>query len=136
MPVTLRERKPRAAKTEAAVAPVAKSKVTKPAAPKGKAATEAKKKSAAAVAKAGDEVAADAKPVASNKSAGGGGDKVGDVIDLEGFGGKIELDDGEETTLKALVEKSGSGVVLFTYPKASTPGCKSPSTPLPYHKRP
>jgi peroxiredoxin Q/BCP len=50
---------------------------------------------------------------------------VGDVISLEGFGGTIQTQDGEETTLKALVDKSKGGVVLFTYPKASTPGCKS-----------
>ncbi|KAK8042000.1 Peroxiredoxin bcp1 [Apiospora rasikravindrae] len=48
---------------------------------------------------------------------------VGDVITLDGFGGEIETNDGEKTTLKALVAESKSGVVLFTYPKASTPGC-------------
>ena len=52
---------------------------------------------------------------------------VGDVINLDGFGGEIELNDGAKTTLKELVDKSKSGVVIFTYPKASTPGCKSPS---------
>ena len=31
-----------------------------------------------------------------------------------------------KTTLAKLVEESKGGVVLFTYPKASTPGCKSP----------
>ncbi|KAH6652928.1 thioredoxin-like protein, partial [Truncatella angustata] len=31
--------------------------------------------------------------------------------------------DGKKTTLKELVDESKSGVVLFTYPKASTPGC-------------
>lgn len=50
--------------------------------------------------------------------------KVGDVIELEGFGGEIELQDGKKTTFKQLVEESKAGVVLFTYPKASTPGCK------------
>lgn len=50
---------------------------------------------------------------------------VGDTIDLEGFGGEIETNEGVKTTLKALVEESKGGVVLFTYPKASTPGCKS-----------
>ncbi|KAK8872626.1 thioredoxin-like protein [Apiospora arundinis] len=48
---------------------------------------------------------------------------VGDVITLEGFGGDIETNDGTKTTLKALVDESKSGVVLFTYPKAGTPGC-------------
>ncbi|KAL3456821.1 thioredoxin-like protein [Aspergillus heterothallicus] len=49
--------------------------------------------------------------------------QVGEVVDLEGFGGEFETNDGTKTTLKALVDKSDSGVVLFTYPKASTPGC-------------
>lgn len=45
---------------------------------------------------------------------------VGDTITLEGFGGEIETNDGVKTTLKALVDESKGGVVLFTYPKAST----------------
>ena len=49
---------------------------------------------------------------------------VGDTITLEGFGGVVQTQDGEETTLQLLVEKSKGGVVLFTYPKASTPGCR------------
>ncbi|RYP93007.1 hypothetical protein DL770_000881 [Monosporascus sp. CRB-9-2] len=48
---------------------------------------------------------------------------VGDTITFEGFGGEVETNDGTKTTLKALIEESKSGVVLFTYPKASTPGC-------------
>jgi len=47
---------------------------------------------------------------------------VGDVITLEGFGGEIETNDGTKVTLKQLVDESKGGVVLFTYPKASTPG--------------
>jgi thioredoxin-dependent peroxiredoxin len=53
---------------------------------------------------------------------------VGDTVTLEGFGGEIELNDGTKTTLKALVDGSKAGVVLFTYPKASTPGCKYPTS--------
>ncbi|KAJ5745536.1 hypothetical protein N7520_010718 [Penicillium odoratum] len=49
--------------------------------------------------------------------------QVDDIIDLEGFGGEIETNDGTKTSLKKLVEESSAGVVLFTYPKASTPGC-------------
>ena len=49
---------------------------------------------------------------------------VGQAIALEGFGGEIETHDGQKTTLKKLVDESKTGVVLFTYPKASTPGCK------------
>ncbi|OBT51323.1 hypothetical protein VE04_07098 [Pseudogymnoascus sp. 24MN13] len=48
---------------------------------------------------------------------------VGDSITLAGFGGEIETQDGEKTTLQKLVEESEKGVVLFTYPRASTPGC-------------
>jgi peroxiredoxin Q/BCP len=47
----------------------------------------------------------------------------GRVIPLDTFGGEIQTNDGKKTTLKQLVEASKSGVVLFTYPKASTPGC-------------
>ena len=50
--------------------------------------------------------------------------KVGDSIDLEGFGGEVETHGGVKTSLQQLVEDSKSGVVIFTYPKASTPGCK------------
>ena len=50
---------------------------------------------------------------------------AGDKIDLKEFGGEIENNDGEKTSLKKLVDDSDSGVVLFTYPKASTPGCES-----------
>lgn len=50
---------------------------------------------------------------------------VGDVIDFDGFGGEVETNEGVKVTLKQLVDESKAGVVLFTYPKASTPGCKS-----------
>jgi peroxiredoxin Q/BCP len=49
---------------------------------------------------------------------------VGSTISLDGFGGEVETSDGKKTTLKQLVDESAGGVVLFTYPKASTPGCK------------
>jgi peroxiredoxin Q/BCP len=51
--------------------------------------------------------------------------KVGDTIALDKLGGEIETNDGIQTTLKKLVGESKSGIVLFTYPRASTPGCKS-----------
>lgn len=57
-------------------------------------------------------------------SAPKGAPKTGDTIDLTTFGGEIETHDGTKTTLAKLVEESKGGVVLFTYPKASTPGCK------------
>lgn len=50
--------------------------------------------------------------------------KVGDTIPLASFGGEVETHEGTKTTLAKLVEQSKSGVVLFTYPKASTPGCE------------
>jgi thioredoxin-dependent peroxiredoxin len=50
----------------------------------------------------------------------------GDRIDLEGFGGEIESNDSTKTSLKEIVGASKAGVVIFTYPKASTPGCKLP----------
>jgi peroxiredoxin Q/BCP len=50
--------------------------------------------------------------------------EVDDIIDIETFGGDIETNEGEKTSLKKLLEESKSGVVLFTYPKASTPGCE------------
>lgn len=47
--------------------------------------------------------------------------KQGDRIDLEGFGGEVETNDGQKTTLAQIAQSSKKGVVLFTYPKASTP---------------
>ncbi|CAG7917223.1 unnamed protein product [Penicillium olsonii] len=49
--------------------------------------------------------------------------EVDDIIDIEAFGGEIQTNDGETTSLKTLLGESKSGVVFFTYPKASTPGC-------------
>lgn len=111
MPVELRKRKAPAAPPPA---PPAKkqSKVAKAAA-KVKEAVTGKPAKAAPAAKSNG----DAAPAAAGKVA------VGDVIPLDGFGGEIETNDGKKTSLKALVDESGSGVVLFTYPKASTPGC-------------
>jgi len=75
----------------------------------------------------GDEAEAkeEAKPAKEDKENTAAAEKVavGYVINLDGFGGEIQTNDGEKTTLKQLVEDSKSGVVLFTYPKASTPGC-------------
>lgn len=105
MPPVLRKRKER----EAPPPPPAK-KATK-AAPKAKAAPAKKE----AVKKAAEKPA---------KEEQNGAVAVGDVIDLEGFGGEVETNDGKKVTLKQLVDESDGGVVLFTYPKASTPGCE------------
>lgn len=72
---------------------------------------------------------ADAK-VEVEKPSKGGAPKPGDSITLDGFGGEIETNDGDKTTLATLVSDSKAGVVLFTYPKASTPGCKSLRSPI------
>ena len=50
---------------------------------------------------------------------------AGEIINVNGFGGDILTHTGEKTTLKSLLESSQNGVMIFTYPKASTPGCKS-----------
>jgi peroxiredoxin Q/BCP len=124
MPVELRKRK------EAPPAPVRPAKKAAPA--KGKKAAGEK----TVVEKVQDTVAETVETVkeavtgATNgeaskpaKAKTGGAAKAGDSIDLSTFGGEVETHDGEKTTLAKLVEESKGGVVLFTYPKASTPGC-------------
>ncbi|KAG9929732.1 alkyl hydroperoxide reductase/ thiol specific antioxidant/ Mal allergen, partial [Aureobasidium melanogenum] len=65
-----------------------------------------------------------AAPEPESKAASGP-PKPGDKIDFDGFGGEIETNDGRKVTLKMLVDESKEGLVLFTYPKASTPGLLS-----------
>lgn len=117
MPPELRKRKAPAVEPSAAPpakkkGPVAKAvaKVKEVVAPKAKAKAEPKKNGA----------------TTAKASASTGKIAVGETITLDGFGGEIETNDGTKTTLKALVDESKSGVILFTYPKASTPGCKYP----------
>ncbi|KAL7901607.1 thioredoxin-like protein [Trichoderma sp. SZMC 28014] len=141
MPVELRKRK--APVAPPAPAPTKKKAATnrgrKPAASKAK--EDAKKSEPEAEKKASkDEEATDSAPEEAaapegkpkdtkdsakdeEKKPAAGKVAVGDVVDLEGFGGEIQTNDGDKTTLKKLVDDSKSGVVLFTYPKASTPGC-------------
>ncbi|OTA22635.1 hypothetical protein BTJ68_13722 [Hortaea werneckii EXF-2000] len=76
-----------------------------------------------------NEVAAQAEANAvkeSGKKAAKGGKtelpKTGDTIPLDNFAAEIETHEGEKTSLQQLVKESKAGVVLFTYPKASTPG--------------
>jgi hypothetical protein len=114
MPPELRKRKAPAA--EPAAAPPAKK------GPVGKAVKKVKEAAATKPKVPEPEKKTVAAPEA--KSAKSTKVEVGDTIDLEGFGGEVETNAGEKTTLKALVDQSKSGVVLFTYPKASTPGCK------------
>ncbi|KAI1639583.1 thioredoxin-like protein [Biscogniauxia mediterranea] len=111
MPVELRKRK---APAPAPEPPARKQTKTTKAAPK--AAPKAKEPAKGKTAKSADANGA-SKPVKPAKPV------VGDTITLDGFGGEVETNDGTKTTLKALVDESKAGVVLFTYPKASTPGC-------------
>ncbi|RDL38071.1 AhpC-TSA-domain-containing protein [Venustampulla echinocandica] len=103
MPPTLRKRK--APAVEPATAPPAKRK-----GPVAKAVAKVKE-------------AVSPKSTKTNGSASISKVAVGGIVDLDGFGGEIETNDGVKTTLKKLVDESKNGVVLFTYPKASTPGC-------------
>ncbi|KAJ5495623.1 hypothetical protein N7539_000739 [Penicillium diatomitis] len=83
-----------------------------------------KKSRPAPKAKAAAAAAAAAKPAETTKEKPKSKvPEAGDAIDLDSFGGEVETHDGTKTTLKKLVEESKAGVVLFTYPKASTPGC-------------
>lgn len=120
MPVELRKRK----EAPPAPAPPAKKK----AAAKGKKAESDK----TVVEKVQDTVTEQAEAVkeavvgktnGASAAASSGPPKVGDTIDIASFGGEIETNDGDKTTLAKLVGESKGGVVLFTYPKASTPGC-------------
>ncbi|WYZ41349.1 hypothetical protein EsH8_V_000244 [Colletotrichum jinshuiense] len=121
MPVELRKRKA----PEPAPAPAPKKASSKV----SKATTKAKSAVKGKAGKAAEKPAEKAieEPVEKPAAANGSDKKVkavkGEIVDLEGFGGEIETNDGEKTTLKELVDKSKAGVVLFTYPKASTPGC-------------
>ncbi|KAK2861294.1 hypothetical protein FQN49_004348 [Arthroderma sp. PD_2] len=47
----------------------------------------------------------------------------GDMLDISLFEDEIELNDGTKTSFKTLLEESKAGIAVFTYPKASTPGC-------------
>ena len=76
------------------------------------------------------KVEADAVATSSKKSAKSEPPKKGDSITIEGFGGEVETNDGTKTTLAQLLAESDAGVVLFTYPKASTPGCEYSLTML------
>jgi len=119
MPVELRKRK------EAPPAPVRPAKKKAPAKPKKAEEKTVVEKVQETVAEKVEAVkeAVVGKSNGASAAKAGGAPKVGDTIDLGSFGGEIETNDGEKTTLAKLVEESKGGVVLFTYPKASTPGC-------------
>ncbi|KAI1009439.1 hypothetical protein LB504_003302 [Fusarium proliferatum] len=127
MPMELRKRKASTAPPPPPVKRKSTTKVPKAAAKvKEAAAKVTEKKEEPEEAKGEEKTEEEPKaeePKAEESKKTGGKPKVGDVVDLDGFGGEIETNDGEKTTLKKLVDESKSGVVLFTYPKASTPGC-------------
>jgi peroxiredoxin Q/BCP len=102
----------------------AKKKTPKAGKPKESVAEKAKAAVAETVEAVKEAVTGDAN---GQDAATGGPPEVGQTIDLAGFGGEVETHDGKKTSLAKLVEESKSGVVLFTYPKASTPGCETPS---------
>ncbi|KAF1849909.1 AhpC-TSA-domain-containing protein [Cucurbitaria berberidis CBS 394.84] len=119
MPVELRKRK------EAPPAPVRPAKKKAPAKAKK---PESEKTTVEKVQEAVVEKVEAVKEAVVGKTNGatataGGALKVGDTIDLASFGGEVETNDGKKTTFAKLVEESKGGVVLFTYPRASTPGC-------------
>ncbi|KAH6986148.1 thioredoxin-like protein [Ilyonectria sp. MPI-CAGE-AT-0026] len=138
MPVELRKRK---AREPPAPAPVTKKAAPKATKAKATAAAKAKAAKPAPAKKVVEESKEDLteeekeepkkeepkkeepKKAEAKKAAKSDKVEVGDIIDLDTFGGEIETNDGETTSLKKLVDESEAGVVLFTYPKASTPGC-------------
>ncbi len=71
------------------------------------------------------QTAAEAPTTAAAEPKTNGTTGVGEKITLDGFGGTLQTNDGQDVTLKELLDKSLAGVVIFTYPRASTPGCKS-----------
>ncbi|KAG0652042.1 Thioredoxin peroxidase [Hyphodiscus hymeniophilus] len=83
----------------------------------------AKKKGPVAKAVAKVKEAVTGSPKAAETNGSSSQVVVGQTITLDGFGGEVETNDGLKTTLQKLVDESTAGVVLFTYPKASTPGC-------------
>lgn len=111
MVVELRKRKAPPTQPEPAQKKTATAKATK----KTKAAAKSSKPAAPAKTESQDAPTPESPPAVPT---------VGDVISLKGFGGEIQTQDGESTTLESLLEASKAGVVLFTYPRASTPGCK------------
>jgi len=119
--VELRKRKEAPPAPEKPAKKAEKSKATASKAKEKVAQTAEKAEEAVVEVVAGDSMA---EPTTQSTSSGTSSAIVGNTIDLSTFGGEIETHEGQKVTLKRLVENSKAGVVLFTYPKASTPGCK------------
>jgi len=73
----------------------------------------------------------EAKPAPAKKS---GPPAKGDKLDVASLP-DVETHDAEKVTISSLLADSKAGIVLFTYPKASTPGCTF-HCPLPYPSNP
>ncbi len=103
-----------------AAPPAAPERPAKKAAPKPKKAAVAKTVDAVkeTVAKAEETV----KTAVATNGTSSKAPEVGDAIDIATFGGDFETQDGKKVTFKEILDESESGVVFFTYPKASTPG--------------
>jgi len=86
---------------------------------------KATKDDSAPTAAAEAPITAAAEPKPNGTASTGGKIGVGEKIALDGFGGTLQTNDGQDVTLKDLLDKSLAGIVVFTYPKASTPGCTS-----------
>ena len=59
----------------------------------------------------------------SSPTASSGILSVGDHISSSDFGGEVTTNEGHVTSFHSLLAESANGVIIFTYPKASTPGC-------------
>lgn len=81
-------------------------------------------KKASSVKSAGSKAKGVKKDTPANGASSNTANVVAGSINLNGFGGEVETHDGVKTTLKKLVDDSKAGVIIFTYPKASTPGCE------------
>ncbi|PQE27567.1 TSA family protein [Rutstroemia sp. NJR-2017a BBW] len=119
MPVTLRKR-PAKEPPAAAPAPPAKKKGTVAKAVAKVKETVKKPEPKAAKGKAKSEPAAPTAPAEPPAPKVNGAKKaptkvaVGDIIDLEGFGGEIETNDGKKTTLKKLVDENSYTSITVT----------------------
>lgn len=127
MPVELRKRPP--PKETATPAPASKrgsgaGSAAKKLADKAKAAVTGASATATSTGKTTTTNNSNGSAVVNGKAATTDKISVGQTLNLDGFGGTIQTNDGADTTLKDLLEKSGAGIVIFTYPRASTPGCK------------
>lgn len=108
----------------AAAEPVASASTTAPAAAPAK---KGRGKAAAKETKDAD-AKADAKAAKADKAEAVPKLKVGDALPTDLA--EITLDDGTKTTFGALLDASEKGIVLFSYTKASTPGCTTQACAL------